>query len=102
MSDLEDGLAWWIKAAGLPAPERQYKPITDRRYRVDFAWPDHNLIVEVEGGGFVGGRHTRGAGFRADCERSNELVLAGWRVLRVTGDHIDDGRALTWIERALK
>ncbi len=101
MSDLEEALLFQIKAVRLPEPVRQYKPIVDRRFRVDFYFPVRNLIVEVDGGGFSGGRHTRGKGFESDCERHNELVLAGYRVLRVTGKHIDSGEAVGWIERAL-
>lgn len=25
----------------------------------------------------------------------------GWRVLRVTGDHVRDGRAVQWLQQAL-
>lgn len=101
MSDLEMALQFQVKALRLPDPCREYRPALDRRWRVDFAWPDHSLIVEVEGGSFVGGRHTRGAGFEADCEKYNLLTLAGWSVLRVTGKQIESGVAAAWIERAL-
>jgi very-short-patch-repair endonuclease len=101
VSELEQALAFQIKAVGLPEPLRQYRPVVDRMYRADFCWPRSNLIVEVDGGGFVAGRHTRGEGFEKDCERGNELVLAGWKVLHVTGRHIESGQAVAWIERAL-
>jgi len=39
------------------------------------------LAVEVDGGTWTGGRHTRGAGFEADCEKLNAAVIAGFRVL---------------------
>lgn len=42
-----------------------------------------------------------GAGYAKDCEKLNEAVLLGWRVLRVTSDQIFDGRAVRWIQRAM-
>ena len=72
-----------------------------RRWRFDFAWPAIRLAVEVDGGTWASGRHTRGAGYEADCEKLNEAVLRDWRVLRVTTKQVDSGEALAWIERAL-
>lgn len=72
-----------------------------RAWRFDFAWPDLMLACEVEGGTWAGGRHTRGAGFQADTEKHNAAVLLGWRVLRVTGQDVNDGTAIELIERAL-
>jgi hypothetical protein len=72
-----------------------------RAWRFDFAWPSHHLAVEVEGGAWSGGRHTRGAGFEADCEKYAVAALLGWRVLRVTGSMIKDGRALEIIQTAI-
>ena len=83
----------------LPLPEREVRFAAPRRWRADFLWP--RLIVEVEGGSFIGGRHTRGVGFESDCAKSNEAQLRGYRYLRVTPKHIDSGEAIAWIERAL-
>ena len=100
-SKLEALLASHIHAAGLPQPSREHRALPPRRWRLDFAWPARRVACEVEGGGFVGGRHTRGAGFRADCEKYNEHALAGWLVLRVTDREIRSGQALRWIQEAL-
>lgn len=72
-----------------------------RAWRLDFAWPALMVAVECEGGTFSGGRHTRGAGFAADAEKYAHATLAGWAVLRVTGEQIEDGRALEWLEKAI-
>ena len=101
MSALEETLALHIRAVGLPEPIREYKFDPKRRWRADFAWPEIMLLVEVEGGHWTGGRHTRGAGFEADCEKYNEAALFGWRVIRVTGSHIKSGLAIQLVERAL-
>lgn len=102
--DLEGKLAEQIAAAGLPAPQRQsHTPWshTNRRFAGDFYWPEQQLLVEVEGGAFVRGRHVSGAGFEADCVRQNLAILGGSRVIRVTGRHVRDGSALSWITAAL-
>jgi hypothetical protein len=59
-----------------------------------------DLAVEIEGGAWIGGRHTRGAGFEADIEKYNELMFAGINLLRVTPAMVEDGTALRLIERA--
>lgn len=70
-------------AAGMVAEHRFAPP---RRWRFDFAWPleTGGVAVELDGGAYTNGRHTRGAGFEADCEKLNEAAVRGWRVLRFT------------------
>jgi very-short-patch-repair endonuclease len=104
MSDLEDTLVWQLKVAGLPAPVREHRFAVSigRRWRFDLAWPDRKLAVEVEGGTWVAGRHSRGAGMESDMEKYNLAALDGWKVLRVSGHHVNDGRALEWIREALE
>jgi len=103
MSDGEIELAWQLKAMSLVGkPETEYVFARPRRWRFDFAWPASMLAVEVEGGVWLAsGHHSKGRGFEADCEKYNEAMLLGWRVLRVTPAMVSDGRALAWIERAL-
>lgn len=101
MSHLEDTLAFQIRATKLPSPETEYRFDPSRRWRFDFAWPDRKVAVEVEGGTWTGGRHVRPAAFENDCVKYAEAAIAGWRVLRVTGDMLDDGRAMTLIARIL-
>lgn len=56
----------------------------ERRWRFDFADWTSMIAIEVEGGSYRGGRHTSGAGFRADMEKYNAATAMGWRVFRVT------------------
>lgn len=104
MSDAEDALAFQLSATGHTTYVREYRFDPDRQWRFDFAWPGTStmLAVEVEGGQWVGGRHTSGRGFAADITKYNAAVLAGWRLLRVTPAMVDDGSALDLIERALR
>lgn len=89
------------RLAALPEPTTEYR-FCDRRWRFDYAWPNAKLALEVEGGVFVAGRHSRGVGMLADMEKYNAATLAGWRVFRVTPKQVADGSALTLIEQAIK
>lgn len=100
-SDLERALAFQIRAKGLPKPQTEFLAIPGRKYRWDAAWIPQRLLVEVQGGIWKPGGHSTGKGITRDCEKSNLAVLAGWRVLHVTGDHITSGQAIRWIEAAL-
>lgn len=106
MSTLTDKLLIQLRAAKLPAPTLEYwfaKNLTPpRQWRFDICWPECMLAVEVEGGIFVRGRHSRGAGMLADMEKYNAATLQGWRLLRVSDKHINKGTALRWIEAAFK
>lgn len=61
----------------LPSPVFQH---TIGRHRVDFAYPDLMIAIEVDGYW----AHGSFDAFQRDRERQNELVLAGWTVLRFT------------------
>lgn len=101
MSAAEETLALHIRAAKLPEPVREFKFHPVRKWRFDFCWPDKMLAVEVEGGVWSNGRHTRGNGFTEDCAKYNQATLRGWRILRFTPDAIESGEALEMIEKAL-
>lgn len=102
MSALEELLAVHIRADRLPAPVRELNFHPTRKSRFDFAWPELMLAVECDGGTWSNGRHTRGAGYAADCIKINDAVLLGWRVLRFTGEQIKSGLAIDTIKKAMK
>ena len=74
----------------------------ERRWRFDFAWPDKKVALEIEGATWVGGRHTRGQGYRNDCEKYNRATVLGWKVIRATTDMAKDGSVLKELDEALK
>ena len=62
-----------------------------RRWRFDFViCAIKKIAVEVEGGTFSGGRHTRPMGYAKDLEKYNTATLMGWSVLRYTTAQIDN------------
>lgn len=69
---------------GIPEPQREYKFHPTRKWRLDYAWPDKFLAVEVEGGVWVKGRHNHPSGFLKDMDKYNQLTMYGWRLLRFT------------------
>lgn len=91
-SDLEATFsrAFALLAADYPQPVREYRFHPTRKWRFDFAWVRERIAVEIEGGAWSQGRHTRGAGFSEDCAKYNAATCAGWRVLRFTGDMLRD------------
>lgn len=101
---LEDALVENLRLAGLPTPEREVLVVPGRKFRVDLAWPDQKVCCEVQGGIFAKERtgHSSGVGIQRDAEKANLIVLAGWRLLKVTSNHIESGAAVSWIEEALK
>jgi very-short-patch-repair endonuclease len=79
-------LYWQAVNGALLVAEHKFHPT--RRWRFDFANIPAMVAIEVEGGQWSGGRHTRGSGYSADCEKYNEAQLCGWVVFRLTGDMI--------------
>ena len=98
MSQLEDLLAFQIKAAKLPEPIREYKALPNRRFRWDFAWPEFEILLEVQGGTWVKSGHTSGKGIARDIEKSNLAVLSGWTCFGATGDMIKSGQTLKMLQ----
>lgn len=94
-----DAVVAFCGMAELPCPELEYRFAPPRRWRFDYAWPALLVALEIEGGVWTGGRHTRGAGYSRDCEKYTEAALRGWRVLRVTTDMVRDGRLYDYLRR---
>lgn len=81
-------------------PELQFHPT--RKWRFDYAIPSHKIAIEVEGGVWNNGRHTRGKGFLNDMEKYNSATLMGWRLFRVTPKTLISTPTFTLISDALK
>lgn len=95
-SEGEALFALQLKANKLTGWEREHRFAPPRRWRFDFAHPESWIAVEIEGGHWSGGRHVRGAGFAADCEKYSVAATLGWRVIRATTGQVLSGLAIEW------
>src|SRR6188768_3013853 len=66
------------KAEGLPVPIREFEFHPIRKWRADYAFPAQRVLVEIDGGVWTQGRHTRGAGFIEDQRKTNAAQLLGF------------------------
>lgn len=80
----------------------EFKFCESRRWKADFLIIGTKILVEVEGGTWSGGRHTRGKGYQNDCEKYNWAAANGWTVLRFTTQQVNSGTAIKTILEALK
>lgn len=100
MSALSEKFAMQLRGCAISFVA-EYKFHPTRKWRFDFAFPEKKLAVEIDGGTWIGGRHTTGAGFEKDCEKKNEAVKLGWRILTFTGKHLRNGEAIQILEDCL-
>lgn len=100
----EADILFWEQLNELPFVfYREYKFHPDRKWRFDYARiTEPALAIEIDGGAWSAGRHTRGKGFIADMEKQNYAVLLGWRVLRFTPQQVLKGEAIAFIRRVLE
>ena len=76
-SEAEKRLRELVRSAGLPQPRMN---VHRAGWEVDAVWDDQRLVVEVDGRKF----HSTPARFERDRRKDADLLLAGYRVLRVT------------------
>lgn len=79
--------------------EFKFHPV--RKWRFDYAIPEHKIALEVEGGVWTGGRHTSSVGFMKDMEKYNTATLMGWRVFRTTPDELYRLKTLNLFKTAI-
>jgi very-short-patch-repair endonuclease len=80
-SELEEMFARLCRDYNLPIPAFQvWVVLAGQDRRIDFAFPDVKVAIEIDGYETHSGREV----FEDDRARQNELVAAGWTVLRFT------------------
>jgi hypothetical protein len=90
-----------LKVYGVQVPVKEYAFHPSRGWLFDMAWVDHKIALEVEGGVWTEGGHTRGKGFTKDILKYNQAGLLGWTVLRCTPDTLCTGETLDMLKLIL-
>jgi len=86
-SPLEERFAPFLRRHRLPLPRfNDWILLGDQRFQVDCHWPGTGQIVELDG---WEGHRTRTA-FREDRARDRRLRVAGYAVVRLTWNQLDD------------
>lgn len=68
----------------------EYRFHPTRKWRFDFCHEASHTAIEIEGGVWSGGRHTRGYGYRGDLDKYNNASFLGWVVIRLSPDMITE------------
>lgn len=83
-------------------PIDEYRFDAERQWRFDYAWPESKVALEVDGGIWIRGKHTRGSGWLKDTEKLNAAATQGWRMLRCTPQQLATPDMIRTIKAALK
>lgn len=99
-------LDFWA-SEGVPRPFTELRFHRDRKWRFDFAWPDlaflcGGVYLEVQGGLFTQGRHTRGPALLKEYEKINAATELHWRPLFCTPKELLTVALTRRIKRALR
>jgi very-short-patch-repair endonuclease len=71
------------RICGGPELATEYRFHPTRRWRFDYAHLPSKIAIEINGGTWTHGRHTRGKGYLADRDKVNAATALGWRVFEL-------------------
>lgn len=91
---------WNVYGIESPIPEWRFHPV--RRWRLDYFWPKHKVAVEINGGIWSRGRHTRGGGFLGDMTKLNYAQQMGIRVFQFTPQELKNGICQTFMKNVFE
>lgn len=83
-SELESSVIRVLRRASISLPKRQVAVEWAKCYRLDFYYPEDDLIIEVDGRKW----HSSRERFQSDRHRDNQALLEGKRVLRLTWEDV--------------
>jgi len=93
----------WLANSGFPAAQWELKFDTenDRDWRFDWAWPEAKVALEIQGGTFVNGRHSRGPALRKEYEKLNAAIVQGWVVIHTLAGEVMTNATARTLRRLL-
>ena len=98
-SELESRFARVMRKGSLPVGKRQLPREGVHKGRIDIAYPEHHLVIELDGRKWHSGRRE----IKRDKRYDNHLNVSGQRVLRLTWEDLkrDEGYVIEIVARAL-
>lgn len=98
VSEGEATLAQHLKSYNIEfQAEFEFHP--KRKWRADFLLIGKMILIEVEGGIWSNGRHTRGKGYQEDMVKYNSAQELGYSVYRYSTEQVKSGKAIESIRR---
>jgi very-short-patch-repair endonuclease len=98
---LENKFLGVLRKGGIDEPETQVSVESDvhTNWRLDFVYPGHKVLIEVDGRRFHAARRRQ----KNDMRRDNVMNVRGWTVLRFTWEDVvtDPEYALKLVRQAL-
>lgn len=89
------------RVLGGPVLEPEHRFDSDRGWRADFLHRPTMTLIELEGGAYSQGRHTRSKGFIEDIFKYNRATMLGYRLLRIGTGMANDAylqQIIDWLE----
>lgn len=96
------GWKLWAQAYDLPEPAEEFRFDPERKYRLDAAWPDLMLALEIHGG--MRAYHPSHMSYsqrRRDMDKILSAQAKGWRVLEFEWKDIKTGSAVPLIQEVM-
>ena len=72
----------------------EHKFLKDRKFRFDFAHLPSKIAIEINGGNWIGGRHTNALALNKEYEKFNLAAMEGWRMFVLSPGMIGE----EWLE----
>ena len=76
---------------------QQVKAIPGRNFKFDFACEKLRILVELQGGNYQHGAHSRPMGLKRDYQKANLAQRHGWTIYQFDSDSVRDGEAIMFV-----
>ena len=91
----EKFITLWNQHYSSTVLSREVEGIPNRRFRFDFAHLPTKTVIEINGGNYVGGTHSRAECLASEYEKINLAQLNGYQVFILDGNMI----TLDWLSK---